>query len=235
MRRKLLLAVALLASSSAARAGDITPDSGYDWSGVYAGLNAGGAWTDSWMLSDDDAEFTGGGLIGYNWQHDRFVFSLETDLNYVGFGNDLGYKSYSPEYDLMISDSMSVDAAWFGTVRGRLGIGVENLLVYGTGGLAYGQVNVERSIDVDHMDGSVDSFDSSTDDLNYGWTLGAGFEYGFDKWSVGLEYLYVDLGDADYEVNYRINYNDTDSSEGIVSGWVDYNFSVLRATAKLRF
>jgi outer membrane immunogenic protein len=82
--------------------------------------------------------------------------------------------------------------SWFGTVRGRLGVTVTpDLLLYGTGGLAYG-----------HVDASANWFSSvdeqapaSVSKTKVGWTAGAGAEWMFaHNWSAKLEYLYVDLG-----------------------------------------
>jgi outer membrane immunogenic protein len=78
---------------------------------------------------------------------------------------------------------------WFGTVRGRAGILVTpKVLLYATGGLAYGQVNSSETA------GLVSSvFSSST--TNVGWTVGAGIEGAIGgNWTAKLEYLYVDLG-----------------------------------------
>ena len=43
----------------------------------------------------------------------------------------------------------------------------------------------------------------SESDTNIGWTIGAGMECGWDQWTFGAEYLYVDLGDADFDHNGR--------------------------------
>ena len=42
-------------------------------------------------------------------------------------------------------------------------------------------------------------YTASTDANNWGWTVGAGMEYGIDNWSLGVEYLYVDLGSAEWD------------------------------------
>jgi outer membrane immunogenic protein len=77
------------------------------------------------------------------------------------------------------------DVDWFGTARGRLGYAVGNALIYGTGGLAYGQVN-------SHIENSTTYTVSNT---NTGWTAGAGVEYRFTSAiSAKAEYLYVNLG-----------------------------------------
>ena len=93
---------------------------------------------------------------------------------------------------------------WFGTVRGRVGFtlpSIPNLMIYGTGGFAYGQVI--------HNVGFADNFAGAaaagfaggavghgySDDTRTGWTAGGGVEWSpIPNWSVKAEYLYVDLG-----------------------------------------
>ena len=74
--------------------------------------------------------------------------------------------------------SANANLSWFGTVRGRLGYLITpTLLIYGTGGFAYGQVDAWGF--------------SST---HTGWTAGGGVEWMFaPHWSAKVEYLYVNL------------------------------------------
>ena len=79
---------------------------------------------------------------------------------------------------------------WFGTFRGRIGIlATPKVLLYTTGGLAYGEVNSSETI------GVLPGFSSST--TNVGWTLGAGIEGVIGgNWTARIEYLYIDLGNV---------------------------------------
>jgi outer membrane immunogenic protein len=80
--------------------------------------------------------------------------------------------------------------------RGRLGfLATPNLLLYGTGGFAYGQVKSSATlVFTPPIDGT---YFGSTSETKYGWTAGAGAEYAFgNNWSAKIEYLYVDLGTA---------------------------------------
>jgi outer membrane immunogenic protein len=77
---------------------------------------------------------------------------------------------------------------WFGTLRGRLGYAINNVMPYVTGGLAYGEVKAES--------GSL-----SEDKTQLGWTLGVGAEVGLTpNWSAKIEYLYMDLGQRYYSI-----------------------------------
>jgi len=81
---------------------------------------------------------------------------------------------------------------WFGTVRGRLGIlATPQVLLYATGGLAYGEVDSSAVI------GAAGTAFSTVSNTHVGWTVGAGIEGMIGpNWTARLEYLYIDLGTA---------------------------------------
>jgi outer membrane immunogenic protein len=217
MKKFLLASVVIISASTAAMAADLAAPVpvAYDWSGFYLGLNAGAAWNNSsveidngtvFSLDDDGAAFTGGVEAGYNWQMDSFVMGVETDFNYLGFHED---------QDFGVLASLDIKENWFGTVRGRLGWAADNLLLYGTGGLAYGNAKVEACI------GAVCNSESN---VNWGWTVGGGAQYAFNQnWILGAEYLYVDLGSPDV------------SCGALCSGDADAAFSVVRAKLDFKF
>ena len=165
----------------------------FTWTGFYIGLNAGAAISNSRygfapFGADQKAggvAFTGGGQIGYNWQTGPLVLGVETDINYRGAsGNNNGF------------GSIGTSAGYFGTARARVGYAIDRLLIYGTGGLAYGSVNFPGSATGVGLGGAphfLTRFNNPGTKL--GWTAGAGVEYALTRnWSVKAEYLYVDLG-----------------------------------------
>jgi outer membrane immunogenic protein len=105
--------------------------------------------------------------------------------------------------------------AWFGTVRGRLGVASDRLLIYGTGGLAYGRVSLDASMSTsgstfttaciagvcnppDGPFGFAQAATLSGGKVNYGWTAGGGFEWAAARnLSFKAEYIYLDLGSVD--------------------------------------
>jgi outer membrane immunogenic protein len=150
----------------------------------------------------------GGGQIGYNWQMAAWVFGLEADgewqkviaHSFVRFGSN-------PAAGAPMG-SVATDTAYFrseqdalGTFRGRIGWSGGNWLVYATGGLAVGGVKhsatevLSPGIACPVVSGNCRTGNDST--TKWGWTVGAGSELMLDRnWSVGLEYLYVDLGNS---------------------------------------
>jgi outer membrane immunogenic protein len=77
-------------------------------------------------------------------------------------------------------------------VRGRLGWAWNSILLYGTGGLAYGYVADNVSVNTVPPFSTTHGFSNST---RVGWAAGAGIEWAVAPgWSVKGEYLRVDLG-----------------------------------------
>jgi outer membrane immunogenic protein len=151
-----------------------SPPAVYNWSGFYAGLNLGYQWGKVTNSSIDPSGIAGGGQIGYNWQVGQFVFGAEADIQ-ASAANDTfaPYKFSNP---------------WFGTVRGRAGYAINNVLLYGTLGLAYGNLDAQL--------GSLEENKTLV-----GWTGGLGMEVGFTpNWSAKVEYLYMDLGSRAYTI-----------------------------------
>jgi outer membrane immunogenic protein len=182
MRKELIGATATIAvTATVAGAGDLyspppyapAPVAIYDrWTGPYVGANLGFQWG---SLSNSGAKpsgFAGGLEGGYNWQFRQFMWGWEADLQ-VSDADDVfaNYKFSNP---------------WFGTIRGRAGIPLENILFYGTLGLAYGR-------------GHIDLGSLSESNFHVGWTAGAGLEVGLTpNWSVKAEYLFIDLASESY-------------------------------------
>ncbi|WP_089025724.1 outer membrane protein [Bradyrhizobium mercantei] len=231
----------------------------FNWSGFYAGVNVGGAWYDGGNIAtssnvasilppaniilvpasnSNQAGVTAGGLVGYNYQVDRVVLGLEADFNYVDLkstrngsitvalpGGVTG--SFNP------TNTSKID--WFGTVRGRIGfVPAERLLIYATGGLAYGEVKTSIVHSQAFSTGLSRLWLGDNSDVRVGWTAGGGAEYAFtNNWTLRAEYLYVDLGTsgatATFQgtdpVNSQIRYNASRENR----------FSVARAALSYKF
>jgi outer membrane immunogenic protein len=107
-----------------------------------------------------------------------------------------------PNFPLVpFTTQISQQSVWFGTLRGRLGfLATSNLLVYGTGGLAYGQTETSFStLAVGTGPGNCPAVFAcglgTTSSNHTGWAAGGGLEWMFaPKWTLRAEYLFVDLG-----------------------------------------
>ena len=170
-----------------------TPISSYSWVGPYLGVNLGYEWAGATHTSADPNGFAGGIQGGYNWQIGQFVLGFETDLQASAADDTFAnWKFYNP---------------WFGTLRGRGGYAMNNVLLYATLGMAYGGGKVQ-------MGGFSDT------NTHLGWTAGAGIEVGLTQnWSAKAEYLYVDLADQQY-----VFFGDTGFRANILRLGVNYRF-----------
>ena len=112
-----------------------------------------------------------------------FVVGVETDFQGTSIGSGAGGNSFAWLFGLPPVTTATLN--WFGTVRGRVGVNLlsPQLLVYGTGGFAYGEVRRNGWLN-----------QNST--VQTGWTAGGGAECMFiplPNWSVKLEYLYTQI------------------------------------------
>ena len=137
--------------------------------------------------------FVAGGQIGYNYQFDRhWLVGLEADLQYSGQrGSQSGCSIAGCPLGSAFGSS-STALRWFGTARGRLGwLPTDRILLYVTGGLAYGQVETGYISGIS----GVALLPASTSIWRAGWTVGGGVEGVLsDRWTVKAEYLYADYG-----------------------------------------
>ena len=135
----------------------------------------------------------GGGQFGYNWQTGAWLLGLETDFQGSGERGRGTVCSVAgcPAGSLFATETTRLE--WFGTARARAGYLVTpQLLIYGTGGAAYGNI---RSTLAAGTIGGAGIIGGAIDKTRLGWTAGAGGEWAIDRnWSVKLEYLYMDLG-----------------------------------------
>jgi opacity protein-like surface antigen len=106
-------------------------------------------------------------------------------------------------------ESAQTSLDYLGTVRGRLGyVFTPAVLVYGTGGLAYGRVNssvtISQQADVPFVDNGPTFSSGSDTQTRTGWTAGAGAEWMFlQNWIARIEYLHYDLGSVTYSAGTR--------------------------------
>ena len=150
----------------------------------------------------DDYYF--GGQAGYNWQFtEKFLAGLEADIQGAGVrGGGLANVTAAPGGFAVTSATLRRSLEYFGTVRGRLGFAVTpTILVYATGGLAYGGANVTSAM-AQSLTPSLLIADVAKGDLyenRVGWTIGGGGEMALGhNLSAKLEYLYYDLGSASF-------------------------------------
>jgi outer membrane immunogenic protein len=193
----------------------------FTWTGAYFGINAGyissdrstvnvaglnavaaanvatGARPAQVRLETDG--FTGGGQVGYNYQIGNFVLGVEADAAYTDMDRTVAVVGTT---GALTAHRSTLD--YLGTVRGRLGIAFDRVLVYGTGGFAYGDVT-NTGLYFAPAGSGVLQFSGRSSQTETGWAAGGGIEYAlptdsflnfFRSSAVTLkaEGLYYDLG-----------------------------------------
>lgn len=210
-------AVALAADLPARVAPVFTAVPAFTWSGFYVGVNAGAGFngrereyiahnfpeevTILEQRNQDDVGFTGGVQAGFNWQAGALVFGLEADINYIDRQQDSA--SISAGLGRPFAVPHDDDGGnWFGTVRPRVGLAFDRLLVFATGGVAFTDNGGRESIEFFNSGPprvlnclNACTFVGSDDHSNVGWVVGAGVEYAItNAMSLKAEYLHLDFG-----------------------------------------
>ncbi len=210
--------------------------------------NASAALATTSIGSGNGGGFIGGGQLGYNWQfYNSFVAGVEADIQGVAGSNSakpiLSAAAPIAGESIISATSVSRSIGYFGTVRGRLGwLFMPTLLVYGTGGLAYGGVSANTSI-VQGITGAPAVSNpwfgaGAFSDTRVGWTVGAGLEWMFaPNWSAKVEYLYYDLGSVTYGVSPLISANNagTPFTAAFAQTSTHFNGNVVRAGLNYHF
>jgi outer membrane immunogenic protein len=203
----------------------------YDWSGFYVGVFGGGGFGNhnltnalgnagfaNFTLNYDSTGAVAGGEVGYNAQSGNYLVGFEADGTWSGIkGDDTGVFN--------AGNAPSIDATklrWAGTVRARGGITVDRLLLFFTGGWAYGDL---MHTNTDPVNG-IDQFTVHRSGL----TAGAGIAYALTNNLIGkFEYRYYDFGaytragfptlTANGQLPYTVN-----NTYSVVTVGLDYKF-----------
>jgi outer membrane immunogenic protein len=254
------------------------------WTGFYAGINAGyGGWKDptvTYTPNDINAFLStcgnqngqgtcvpsasfkmsgaiAGGQIGYNWRlNANWMLGIETDLDWSGIDGQSGpsnfvLNSVGPAF-FVATEKVN----WFGTLRGRIGVvPVSPLLVYATGGLAYGGVKESAFLPTlgtglgggnanggfaytcGPVTAQPNCFSGSSTQTLFGWTLGAGGEYALtSNVTLKAEYLYINLGHSGVNSVATSTFGSPGATpSSFNASFGDLSFSVLRGGVNLRF
>lgn len=215
----------------------------FSWTGCHLGIQGGGAVGQSRPVAAAGAGAynglpitgtlnAGGGLVGgtagCDYQVNIFVFGVEDDLSWTdqkATGPDI--PPFSPTATNQIS------ARWLDTLRGRAGVALDRVFIYGTGGVAW----ADTSIHVSDERASLSVTDSQT---RTGWVVGLGCEWAAWTWTAGswpagsltfkLEYLYADFGTRTY-INPPISIANTT----VVSRDVSLSDNIFRAGINWKF
>lgn len=224
MKRSVIAALAcFLGGTSAAFAADLAvpPPQGpaayvpaaapvYNWQGVYFGINGGYGFGDSnWGPPVNSGTFKidgglVGGTIGDNFQYGPLVFGIEGD----GDWTDIRGSATCVAVGIICQTSNN----WLATIRGRVGYAFDRILLYGTAGGAVGDIK-----------SSVTGL-GPTDNTEFGWTAGAGLEFGItENVTAKVEYLFVDLEHS----NNQAPTSSVSFDTSLIRAGLNYKFNLL--------
>jgi len=177
----------------------------YGTATAQLGVNVTAA-TAPFSLSVNPDGWLGGLQAGYNWQAGALVYGLEADVSWSRIKDDtarpFSVTASSDGDDPSFTGSVRLkqELDYFGTVRGRVGLASNTLLLFATGGLSWGHVKTtfETFGLVNAANSPLTSLSATSDKMRFGFSLGGGAEWAFvPTWSVKAEYLYIDLGKGD--------------------------------------
>jgi outer membrane immunogenic protein len=197
----------------------------YSWTGFYLGINGGfGTGTSNW--SDGVIGTTGsfptsgflvGGTLGFNYQIAEYVLGIEGDGDWTNLRGNSGLTCGAISAFVTPPVSCQTQSQWLATVRGRVGYAFDRILLYGTAGAAFG--NVQAGLN------PPSTFDNA---VEAGWTVGAGIEVAFaQNWTAKAEYLFVDLPNATCTTAANCG--------GAAGSIVSFNENVIRAGVNYKF
>jgi outer membrane immunogenic protein len=206
----------------------------YDWSGFYIGVFGGGGWGNHNVSNASGpastfANYTAnyssqggmaGGEAGFNWQSGNYVLGVEADGFWSGIsGNDAAAVNAGT---VPITSVDQDSLRWGGTLRARGGIAVDRLLLFFTGGWAYGDLlhtNAAPALGTDQF----------TVHGN-GLTAGGGIAYALTGNLIGkVEYRYYNFnaysrpGLPIFTANGQLPYT-VNSTYSVVTVGLDYKF-----------
>ena len=240
----------------------------FTWTGFYVGLNAGYAFDNTSRFTTFNGAgtangapgaggvgapirpgvanvnsdgFTGGGQVGYNYQFGQsfagggLVLGVEADIAYTDVGRTSAFVVNGT------TTLLNANLNYLGTVRGRVGYAFDRLLIYGTGGFAFGDVSTSANF----LTAGIPSFYGRRTDTETGYAYGGGVEYAiptdsflsfvnFFKSSavtIKAEYIHYDLGSRNQSVAATGAFGNTGAytqrirTDGdIIRGGINYKF-----------
>jgi outer membrane immunogenic protein len=174
------------------------------WNGFYLGIHGGGGFgTDPFNFAGAEPSLTdlhaagwvAGGQAGANWQSGRWLAGVEVDASTTDIkGSTSGtLVIVAPSFE---SETINDKFNLLGSSRARLGwLPWPNILVYGTGGLAWAQLTQGGVFQTSSF-GTTTASVSSIQSWRWGWAAGLGAEtrIGHGNWLGRLEYLHYDFG-----------------------------------------
>jgi opacity protein-like surface antigen/outer membrane receptor protein involved in Fe transport len=212
----------------------------YDWTGPYVGAHVGADWSTttgstidtaigaaSAPIFGDRSGWHGGIQVGYDYMlPSRVVIGIAGDVSSGGRN-----ATTASDGSRVVATEMTVFDSE--TVRGRLGYAFDNLMVYGTGGLAWSSNQYVRT----QLTGTLNLATAGTEEavnkyLN-GWTMGVGAAFAFmQDWNAFAEYRFTSFGSSGILLPFSQLSTNTKTSVNTIDVGVNYRFNWGSAASK---
>jgi outer membrane immunogenic protein len=219
MRQQILMAAAgAVALTGSALAADlpmaapppayIPPPPLFSWTGIYVGGQIGYAWgagnfNDSGFdpitgtfisgtLGSTPSGVIGGAHLGYQYQFNQLVLGIEGSVDGTSLSNTAVAVFPVAFGGSTLTAHSTADVQ--GSIRGKAGIALDRVLIYGTGGVAFGGFNTDFTLSAPNF---VPPFFATANrsTTRVGWTAGGGLQYAVtNNWWVFAEYRFSDFG-----------------------------------------
>jgi outer membrane immunogenic protein len=226
MKRLLLASVALCGGiSSAAIPADLPPVAlpprapaayipvaplyPYNWSGFYIGGNLGAGFTNTGSATDTfgstfgtttNTSFLGGGQVGVNYEFwSFFVIGAEAMFDWLpNTQNTVNVTNTTLVPGTTNTAAVTLNNRWVTMATGKLGYAWDRVLLYGKGGGAWVGTS-SPGLTVNNVPAS---FTSTSNNNNFGATVGLGVEWAFaDNWSARAEWDAILLQNQSFTVS----------------------------------
>jgi outer membrane immunogenic protein len=209
----------------------------YNWGGIYIGINGGyGFGKSTWTVPAADTgpgniNINGalvGGTFGANFQTGQFVFGIEGDGDWSNIKGSASGTTVPTCLGATGATACTYQTSndWLATLRARMGVAWDRVLIYATAGGAGGDVKPNFSVTATPA-----LTGASSSNTEFGWTAGGGLEFGItDNVTAKLEYLYVDLQNSSFSCTTAACGTAT-----AVSAPVSFQTSLVRAGLNLKF
>jgi outer membrane immunogenic protein len=174
--------------------------SAFTWTGCFAGINAGGAFSFDKIRSSGDfssADFIGGGQIGCDYQFaSAWVLGAEGRAAWSSLNSTTPGRGITAT-GVTFPTRFTVSNDFLASATARVGFSfVGGWLAYARGGVAWTREKADIVFTSPLLGFTVDPRATTT---RIGWTAGAGLDWAFaPHWSTNFEYDFYDFGGNDF-------------------------------------
>jgi outer membrane immunogenic protein len=171
----------------------------FTWTGCFAGVHAGGAFSYDKIRSSGDfssAGFIGGGQVGCDYQFaPAWVVGVEGRAAWSSLESSTPGLVTFPALGLTVPTHFTVSNDFLASATARVGYSfADRWLLFVRGGAAWTREKADNAFTIPLFIPL--AADPSGTMTRTGWTAGTGIEWAFSQhWSASFEYNYYDFGD----------------------------------------